>query len=472
MIDGEVPSSFRDPSGFVFWRDGALYRQVNAIYKEHYDHLMNSGLYESLVDGGLLIPHMELSAASGQPSVVQDTDDGQLTHLPAYKILKPEVIPFISYPYEWCFSQLKDAALTLLAIQEKALEFDMSLKDASAYNIQFRNGKPVLIDTLSFERYCEGRPWVAYRQFCQHFLAPLALMSHTDIRLHQLLRIYIDGVPLDLASQLLPARSRFSFSLLSHIHLHARSQKYFADKTPDVHRHRLSRFSFAAFIDGLQTAIHKLTWRPQGTVWADYEQADSYSGEALGHKLQLVSAFLDHLQPKTVWDLGANTGRFSRLASSRGAYTISCDSDPAAVEKNYLHGVREGDRHLLPLVIDLVNPSPNMGWENRERMSLLERGPADTVLALALIHHLTISNNIPLPKLADFLSKICSSLIIEFIPKSDPKVQKLLSTREDIFLNYTPPAFERAFERHFTIGQPVRITNAERTLYLMRRRQG
>lgn len=186
-----LPGSFRDPSGFVFWRDGVIYRQVNAIYKEDYDHLMSSGLYKALVDAGLLIPHEEVGA---EPAV----SDG------AYKIIRPELVTFVSYPYEWSFSQLKDAALTTLRVQHESMDFGMTLKDCSAYNVQFKDGKPVFIDTLSFERYREGTPWAPYRQFCQHFLAPLALMSHRDVRLSQLLRIHVDGVPLDLASSLLP----------------------------------------------------------------------------------------------------------------------------------------------------------------------------------------------------------------------------------------------------------------------------
>ena len=182
--DEAVSSSFRDPSGLVFVREGVFYRQVNVPYKDNYDHLMSSGLYDKLADNKLLIPHEEVSLDPATPDS-------------AYKVLKPEQVPFISYPYEWCFGQLKDAALTTLAIQKRALGFGMTLKDGSAYNIQFLKGRPVLIDTLSFEKYCEGQFWVAYRQFCQHFLAPLVLMSYTDVRLSQLLRVHIDGIPLD-----------------------------------------------------------------------------------------------------------------------------------------------------------------------------------------------------------------------------------------------------------------------------------
>lgn len=450
-----LPSSFRDPSGFLFTRDGLIYRQVNFIYRKNFDHLINSGLYKTLTDQNLLIPHNEESE-----SILPEK---------AYKIIKPELIPFISYPYEWCFSQLKDAALTTLQIQKEAMHYEMSLKDCSAYNIQFRKGKPVLIDTLSFEKYSEGEPWVAYRQFCQHFLAPLALMSFTDIRLNQLLRIYIDGIPLDLASRLLPFRTRLSFSLLMHIHLHAKSQKIYAGKSLKKNSRRISRVSFLGIIDSLESAVKKLEWKPEGTEWGNYYEDTNYTAEALSHKRQLVSEFLDKINPQNVWDFGANDGSFSRIASDKGINTLSFDIDPAAVEKNYLKSSGDNENNILPLLLDLTNPSPNIGWENRERMSLRKRKPADTALALALIHHLAISNNLPLARIAHFFNKMCNSLIIEFVPKNDSQVQRLLLTREDIFPNYTKEAFEEEFKKYFIILSSCRIAHSERVLYLMQK---
>ena len=458
MSNRNLPSSFRDPSGFLFFRGGLIYRQINILYKKNYDQLIDSGLYKTLVDAKLLIPHDEV-----------DTEEVKSDKV--YKIIKPELIPFISYPYEWCFSQLKDAALTTLRVQKVALEFGMSLKDCSAYNIQFRKGKPVFIDTLSFEKYRQGQPWVAYRQFCQHFLAPLALMSYKDIRLNQLFRVYIDGVPLDLASSLLPFRTRFRFSLLSHIHLHARSQKHFADKPIDTTRHKMSRVSFLGLIDNLESTVKKLKWTPRGTEWADYYRDTNYSSGALEHKKQIIAQFLDKINPKSVWDLGANVGIFSRIASDKEIPTISFDIDPAAVEKNYLECIERNEINILPLLLDLANPSPAIGWENEERTSLLERGPTETVFALALIHHLAISNNLLLNKIAHLLGKICNSLIIEFVPKSDSQVQKLLSTREDIFPDYTQENFESEFRKYFRIQNSVKIRESERILYLMRRGQ-
>jgi len=453
------PSSFRDPSGFLFYRDGSIYRQINTIYKENYDHLMNSSLYKALVDAGLLIPHKEIDVPAPEPDK-------------AYKIIKPEPIPFISHPYEWCFAQLKDAALTSFNIQKIALDFEMTLKDCSAYNIQFIKGKPIFIDTLSFEKYHEGQPWIAYRQACQHFLAPLALMSYRDIRLNQLFRIYIDGVPLDLASSLLPSSTNFKVSLLSHIHLHARSQKHFADKSVKISGHKISRLSFMGLIDNLESATRKMDWKAKGTEWADYYEDTNYSTNAINHKKKIVAEFLDKTNPEIVWDIGANDGLFSRIASDKKILTISFDIDPAAVQKNYIQSVKNNEKYILPLLLDLTNPSPGIGWENTERISLMQRGPADTAFALALIHHLAISNNLPICKIANFFRQVCKSLIIEFVPKDDSQVQRLLSTREDIFPGYTQQDFEIEFKKYFTINNIENIKDSKRTMYLMKNRKG
>jgi len=454
----EIPGSFRDPSGVVFLQDGVVYRQINQAYGEEYDRLMTSGLYERLVQDGLLIPHTE----EGLRHAISQN---------AYQVIRPEQVPFVSYPYEWCFSQIKDAALLTLEIQVKALDFDMSLKDCSAYNVQFVKGKPVFIDTLSFERYREGQPWVAYRQFCQHFLAPLALMSHVDVRLHQLLRVYVDGIPLDLASRLLPGRTRTNFGLLSHVHLHAKAQTRFADESVSSRSRKVRRMAFLGLVDSLRSAVDKLVWKPGGTEWHNYYDISNYSDVAVEHKKHLVAQMLGEITPTpaSVWDLGANVGLYSRIAGGMGIPTVSFDIDPAAVEKNYLESVAQAETNVLPLVLDLTNPSPGIGWENKERASLLDRGPADAVLALALIHHLAISNNLPFRKVARFFSRVCRALIIEFVPKSDSQVQKLLSSREDIFAEYNQTNFEAAFSEFFTIQSREPITDTDRGLYLMTR---
>ncbi|MFT5728431.1 MAG: hypothetical protein ACI8PB_002585 [Desulforhopalus sp.] len=455
MSEQRHSASFRDPSGFLFRRNEIIYRQVNHLYRKHYEKLMLSGLYDRLVKQKLLIPHKEV------------TDIGPPDRKNAYKVLKPECIPFISYPYEWCFSQLKDSALLTLNIHKIALESGMILKDASAYNVQFLNGLPVFIDTLSFETYKEGSLWPAYRQFCQHFLAPLALMSKKDIRLSQLLKVYLDGIPLELASSLLPGRSYLSLSLLSHIHFHAKGQKHFEDKLVKIKPRKLRKTSHLALIDNLSSSVRKLQWQPEGTEWGEYYDDTNYSKDAFEHKKKIVSDFLDQSGHGSVWDLGANTGVFSKIAAGKGRKTISFDVDQACVEKNYTSCKESGERNVLPLVMDFVNPSSGIGWENKERYSLDERAQADTVMALALIHHLAISNNLPLNLIAGFFSRICQNLIIEFTPKSDSQVQRLLMNRVDIFPEYKQEFFEKEFSVYFNIKNTQPIPESERIIYLL-----
>jgi hypothetical protein len=452
---GVLGSSFRDPSGFVFRRDGVLYRQVDRSFQDEFDAFLSSGLYDALTSAGLLIPHAE----EGQPM----TED-------AYKVLRPEPVGFISHPYEWSFSMLKDAALATLRIQGLALDRGMTLRDASAYNIQFHRGRPVLIDTLSFERVKEGAPWAAYRQFCQHFLAPLALMSYRDVRLSQLLRVHIDGIPLDLAAGLLPRRARMRLGLRLHLVAHARSQRKHEGERPTQHR-AFSMRSFRGLLDSLASSVRALTWEMGRTTWSDYyAEADHYTTEAFEHKRDLVAKLLEEAQPQSVWDLGGNVGVFARLASDRGIPTVCFDLDEAAVEANYRKVVADGEKDLLPLVLDLTNPSPSLGWAGMERPSVTERGPVDAAMALALVHHLAIGNNVPMPWIADHFADLARSLIIEFVPKDDPKVQVLLATREDIFPDYTVEGFERAFSARFEVVRKEDITGSGRILYLMRAR--
>lgn len=455
-----IEGSFRDPSGFVFIEDGIIYRQVNRSYQQHYDRLKSSGLYDRLISRNCLVPHIEV-------------DHPPLRMGDAYKILRPQPIPFISYPYEWSFSQLKDAALLTLAVLKQSLMHDLILKDASAYNAQFLAGKPILMDTLSFETYQEGQPWHGYRQFCQHFLAPLALMSCKDIRLSRLLREYIDGIPLDLAVSLLPRRSYLNIGLLTHLHLHARAQRRYAGKpAPAVSSGsaRLGKRSLMNIASNLQRTIERLAWDPETTSWSDYYAGDSYQETGFDSKVELVASFIRKANPEQVWDLGANTGVFSRVASQSGIFTVSIDSDPGAVEANYLLSKQRQEENLHPLLVDLTNPSAASGWANRERESLAQRSRADCILALALIHHIAIANNVPLDKIARFFASLAEWAIVEFVPKSDKKVQQLLVARDDIFVDYTRSGFETAFGDFYEVVASTPIEDSERIIYLLRRR--
>ncbi len=451
-------SSFRDPGGFVFERRGDLLRQVNHAGRADYDLLMDSGLYETLAAEGLLVAH---EVADAKPFDAET----------AFKVLRPVRVPFLSYPYEWCFSQLKDAALLTLDVQARAVMRGLSLKDASAYNVQFRGGVPVFIDTLSFEAYREGRPWVAYSQFCRHFLAPLALMSRVDVRLGQLLRANLDGIPLDLASRILPWKSRLSPGALIHLHWHARLQGSHSDLPAKPPQRGFGRSAMLGLIDNLRSTVSGLRWNPPKTEWSDYTADNSYSAAAVEQKRRLVAAYLDEIGPARVWDLGANTGDYSRLASDRGISTVAFDLDPACVERNY-RAVRErGERDLLPLLVDLTNPSPSCGWDGHERQSLADRGPVDAAMALAVVHHLAIVHNLPLPHIADFFDRVAKSLIVEFVPKADPQVQRLLRGRVDIFNAYSREDFETSFSKRFVICRSEMLAESGRVVYLMRRKE-
>ncbi len=453
----QEPSSFRDPSGQIFFMDGEIYRKISFSYGENYDMLMKSGLYGELIEKGLLIPHKEIRRK------IKGIKD-------VYKLISPEVIPFISYPYEWSFGQLKAAALLTLQIQNTALKYGMVLKDASAYNIQFLGVKPVFIDTLSFEKYDLGKTWVAYRQFCKHFLAPLALMSLVDIRMSKLLNDYIDGVPLDLTSRLLPKKSRLRFGLLTHIHLNALSMKRFIGEGGDKKRKELSKEGMISIVENLGATVKKLEVGIKITEWSDYYQDTNYKKSSFRKKKRMVTEFVSRVNPKMSLDLGANTGIFSQVMAKFGVYTISSDMDSMAVEKNF-NSLSKQEGRILPLVIDLTNPSAGIGWGNLERKSFLERcEPVDLVLALALVHHLAIGNNLPFGHIAEVFKGLGKYLIVEFVPKADSQVVRLLSQREDIFGEYSQENFEKVFGQYFDVLEKKLIQGTKRFLYLMKRK--
>ena len=452
--------SFRDPSGIIFYRNNKVLRQINPCYKEQYLNLKNSGLFDELHRKKLLVRHSE----SDEAGITGDS----------YIVIEPERIPLISYPFEWCFDQLKDAALLTLKIHRLALDHDMILKDASAYNIQFIRGSAILIDTLSFEFYREGEPWVAYGQFCRHFLAPLFLMSFVDVRLAQLFRSYIDGIPIDLASKLLKGKG--GFAAKTHIHWHAKSiEKHSQAGQPDqktVRRIPISKFKMKALIDSLIKTVEKLDLRSFKSEWGEYYCNTNYSDGAAKSKQQIVTGYLETLKPSVTWDLGANDGTYSRLAAAKDSeqFAVAFDIDPVAVGHNY-KTIKNSKENILPLLLDLSNPSPAFGFAGNERKTLPERQRPDCIMMLAVVHHLAISNNIPLKLLAGWLAPICEGLIIEFVPKSDSQVRVLLATRDDIFTEYTPEGFEKAFSFYFDIIKKTTVTDSERVIYLMKPKQ-
>ena len=461
MID---PASFRDPAGFVFRRDGVLYRQIQPVAADDWRAFHDSGLLERLRADALIVEHTEvpldLAATPGAVAVIQ-----------------PRHLDVISYPYEWSFTQLKDAALLTLELQSRALDAGMRLKDASAYNIQLDAGRPILIDTLSFERAEPTEPWVAYRQFCEHFLAPLALIAHRDARCGLMLRDFIDGLPLDLATRLLPGRTRLNFGLQAHLHLHAGAQRRAArDQGPPpdeagaaTKQRRVSPTGQRALLDSLRRTVEKLRWEP-ATHWAGYATATSYSDAATSSKSEIVASMLAEVGGATAWDLGANTGVYSQLAADAGYRVVAWDQDAGSVEMHWRRVRNGAGPRILPLIGDLANPSPAIGWALAERASFLERDEPDVLLALALVHHLAIGNNVPLPAVARLFARLAPHAIVEFVPKGDPMTRRLLAARRDIFEHYSIDGFRDAFASAFEVVRETPITDSLRTLFLLRRR--
>jgi hypothetical protein len=415
-----------------------------------------SGLAASLMADRLLIDH-------------EAVDIGQAATAGAVAVIRPRELPLISYPYEWSFSQLREGALLTLELQRRALAAGLRLKDASAYNVQFDAGRPILIDTLSFEAGDPEQPWPAYRQFCEHFLAPLALIAYRDPRCGLMLRDFIDGIPVDFAARLLPARTRLKPGLLAHLHFHAAAQRRSQTAGPSAeHRapRRMSKTGQEAILDSLRRTVEGLRWHPTGH-WVQYGRQTSYSEGGAASKHAIVERMLDSTDARVVWDLGANVGTYSTVAAGRGRQVIAFDQDAGSVEHHWLTLSPEARASVLPLVMDLANPSPGLGWGLEERRSLVERGPADVIMALALIHHLAIGNNVPLDRVASLFARLGRRAIVEFVPKEDPMAQHLLAARKDVFPDYTLEAFRASFARHFRIIEEAPIDDSRRTLLLL-----
>jgi hypothetical protein len=449
------PSSYRDPSGFIFEKEGILYRQVNLPFKEHFDHFIQSGFYDTLVKNGWLIPHTTV------PNNLTGTHE-------YYTTLQPEKIGFISYPYEWSFDMLKDAALLTLRLTREAVNAGMILKDANPYNIQWHKGRLIFIDTLSFEKYQE-EPWIAYRQFCESFLGPLLLMHYSKKQLPGLLLAWPGGIPLAELSSLLPRRSRFSLYTYLHIHLHA---KYSLKRpaSPGIIP-RFPKQKLLNLLSSLEILVNRLKLPAQQSTWSGYYEEAAGRNDYLDQKKKIINAWVDEMSNcKTAIDLGANQGEFSKLLAAKKINTIATDFDPWCINTLYDQIKTNKTGNIQPLIIDLSSPTPSIGVNNEERSSFITRANADLLLALALVHHLAIGKNIPFDMITDMFSRMGSYLIIEFVPKEDEKVKEMLSNKKDIYINYSEANFATAFETHFTIIKKSVIPGSSRTLYLMQKK--
>jgi aromatic ring-cleaving dioxygenase len=433
-------------------RQGKVYRVVQPGYASAYDQLMQSGLYSQLTTAGQLLPHAELPVPE--------------TYAGAYRFLEPEQLTAISYPYEWCFSQLKDAALLTLDIAVQSLASGLTLKDATPFNIQFRNGQPVFIDTLSFDHYHPEAPWVAYHQFCQTFLAPLLLCCYSDADSARLLTVHTEGIPLQMAARVIPFRKRFNVHMMMHVIVPSKVKG--GGKSNSQYQAAFSETKFRQLLESLRTLVKGLELPVHKSTWNHYYEEDTTSAY-LQHKAAIIAGWLQQLKPAVVADWGCNTGHFSRLAAQQGAMVWAIDSDTYCIDKLY----RELKPAQLPISVvsaSITTPSPAIGWENAEREPLLERTPSNVAMALALVHHLAISNNLPFDFIARMFAAQAPQLIIEFVPDTDEKCVQLLQQRTRSYPEYTQEQFEAAFARYFDLTDRQPIQGSGRILYLMKKK--
>jgi hypothetical protein len=448
--------SFRDKRGFVFYSQGNVIRAVNQSFQKDWEELSRSPLFRKLLEKKR-IPNFTVSNETfGYGPEVSST-------------ALVERVPFITWPSEWTFDQLQIAALLTLNVYKTALKEGYTLRDASAFNIQFNGHQPLFIDLFSFTQLTEGNPWEAYGQFCRHFLAPLALLHYKVPGVSNLMQGHIDGLPLALTSALLPARSKLSMALYTHIHLHAKYETRHAGNTRiEKSKLKISKERLKAVADHLYDTISGFNSEQVDTNWSDYYQNNSYSSEGEVFKRTFCENVLSAHPGHLCVDLGANSGEYARIAAKYFKQVVACDMDHTVVTAIY----RRKTENILPLVINLENPTPAFGWHNKERKSFLERiAVSEMTMALALVHHLCIGNNVPVHKLAVFFAAISNQLIIEFVPKSDVQVSRLLVTREDVFADYTLQNFKQEFEQWFNILYAEQVPGSNRVLFFMQKKR-
>ncbi|HMI08720.1 MAG TPA: hypothetical protein VK528_14310 [Flavobacterium sp.] len=456
MESKRITSSFRDPSGFVFTDGDAVKRAVNPIYFPQYDALTQSGFYTTLFEKKYLIPHREISRSEAQI------------------ILQAEKIPFVNYPYEWSFLQYKHAALLTLKIQKLCLENNFTLKDASAFNIIFHQGKPIFIDSLSFDFYEDNTPWKAYRQFITHFLGPLVLSRYYGSDHLKMLASDIDGMTLKKLAAILPLKSFLSPTLVANIHLLARYEgKYSASK--QAVKNRLSKIAQVKLLDSLYDFINGLK-SDENTEWDHYYSQINYNEESYLVKKEFTRQWFADIDGRTLIDIGGNDGTFSRELTDKAELIIVADVDANAVAQNYKQVLKNKEKNIIPIVADVLNPAGAYGFNNQERFSFIDRVAElklSGCLALAVIHHITLSGNIPFDLSARFFSRMAPNLLIEFPTRNDSWVTFLLESKRDFkdhFDFYNEAEFERSYSVYFEIERKLPIRSSERILYSMKRR--
>jgi SAM-dependent methyltransferase len=452
--------SFRDPDSRVFYAGGSVHRALSERGLADWEALAASTLFRDKVAEGKLVGTEQLAKPNGLPA--------ELDAERVAAVLRHDRVPVVSYPYEWPFGMLKDAALLELELLLAALDEDLMLKDASPYNVQWRGTQPVFVDVGSFERLREGEPWAGYRQFCTLVLYPLMLQAFRKVPFQPWLRGSLEGIEPAEMRRLLTFRDRFRRGVLTNVVLHAKLEARYADREvkQDLKRAGFRTELIRVNARKLRRLVQRLEWQPGRTAWSTYRTTNPYDEPDAAAKLDFVRETAGARHRRLVWDLGCNDGRFTRVAAMNADYTVAVDADAAVVEALYRELSADGVDTILPLVGNLADPSPGLGWRGEERRPLVDRGRPDLTLALALVHHVALTSNVPIRDFLDWLAGLQTELVIEFPTRDDPMVQRLLS-RKGAGANpdYDTETFERALNERWRVERRETLPSGTRILY-------
>jgi len=454
------PGSFRDQEGRVFYQDGRVLRSLNDQALKNWQALSQAAFFQPLVDQGKLVSSKALSPQEVQQILIPG---------PWKAVLEHQILPFISYPYEWPFGMLKDAALLQLELILIALEEDMILKDCSAFNVQWVGTNPVFIDIPSFRKVAPGEPWVGYRQFCQMFLYPLFLQAFKDVPSQSWLRGSLDGIPPEQCWALLSLRDLFRRGVFFHVFLMSKIQNAYASTQINIKNElKASGFNKVLIkknVSNMKKIIDGLEWNRKKSEWSDYSLNNSYSAVDWKKKEAFIQKSAQSRRWKLAWELGCNNGFFSRIVARYAGAVVAMDLDALVIERLYQELKKEKQKTIIPLVINIADIPGGLGWRGMERKSLTNRGKPDLTLCLALVHHLAIGANIPLKEFVDWIAGLTRHLVIEFVTKEDPMTKRLLLNKEDHYRDYDVAHFEKYLEESFTVHARETLECGTRILY-------
>ncbi len=469
--------SFQDRTSRVFYQNDKIYRILNDKAAEDWHALRNAHFFKTAMTKGSVVATCELKLSDN--ALDANAIQNAFPEVPLEGLLEHDVIPVVSYPYEWSFTMLKDAALLHLSLMEAALEDNFIIKDATTFNIQWAGTQPVFIDTPSFEPWVEGEPWAAYRQFCQMFLYPLMLKGYKNVDFHPWLRGSVHGIEPHEIDNLFGFFERFKPGVMTHVHLHAKLQaQYLHDSQEQKKLHdtvKKTMYPKALILNNvrsLKSLIQKLEWDQSTSIWSDYAKNNSYSSEEIQDKIDFVGDVAKTRHWKQVWDIGCNTGTFSKIAAEHADYVLALDADHLSIDMLYQHLRDESNKdanykfkNILPLVLNLADPSPDLGWRCKERKSMTSRSKPELILCLALIHHMVIRHNVPVREFVDWLGSYGSEMVIEFVNKDDIMVKTLLLGKADQYTDYEQDYFESCLKNWFDIKRQDTSKTGTRILY-------